>query len=187
MTDAGDQNNSAAIAVAWWRHLVPPSEESSRRATRGAQRAALARIRRAATPLEVMQEPEALRLIVRLSGENPDRVAVLAGILAFVREPDKQSIARAIGRGGLDDDQSALMSEGRFRRLLQTDGDGLMDAMRRLVRLTKGSANVYDLSFAVLRWGDKVKRRWIFDYYGVSGIAQPREGAPGSSPASSAT
>ena len=87
----------------------------------------------------------------------------------------------------LDDDQSALMYEVRFRRLLQTDGDGLMDAMRRLVRLTKGSANVYDLSFAVLRWGDKVKRRWIFEYYGVSDIAGPRAAVSDTSPASSAT
>ena len=68
------------------------------------------------------------------------------------------------------------MSEGRFRRLLQTDGDELMDAMRRLVHLTKRKANVYDLSFSVLRWGDIVKKRWIFEYYNVAiaGDARPR-------------
>ena len=42
-----------------------------------------------------------------------------------------------------------------------------MEAMRRLVRLTKGKINVHDLSYAILYWGDRVKKRWIFDYYGV--------------------
>lgn len=153
-----------AIANEWWRELT--SEESGRR---GARRAALARLRRASTPIEILQEPEALRLITRLPHENPDRVAILAGVLAQVRQPDDQPIARTIGRTSLDDDQSALMSEARFRRLLQVPGDELLDAMRRLVRLTKGTANVDSLSFAVLRWGDRVKKRWIFEYYGVSG------------------
>ena len=153
-----------AIANEWWRELT--SEESGRR---GARRAALARLRRASTPLEILQEPEALRLIRRLPHEKPDRVAILAGILAHVREPDDQRVARAIGRSSLDDDKPALMSEARFRRLLQVPGDELLDAMRRLLRLTKGKANVDDLSFAVLRWGDRVKERWIFEYYRVYG------------------
>ncbi len=49
-----------------------------------------------------------------------------------------------------------------------------MGAMRRLVRLTKGKVNVKDLSFAVLRWGDGVKKRWIFDYYGVHEFGHDR-------------
>lgn len=162
MTDSV-RRNGAGVAVEWWRDLALNAEQPGRR---GARRAALARLRRAATPLEVIQEPEALRLISRLP-RDPDRVAILAGILAFVREPDEQSVGRAIGRRSLDDEK-AVMSEARFRRLLQAGSDELMDGMRRLVRLTKGKANVYDLSYAVLHWGDRVKKRWIFDYYGVS-------------------
>lgn len=162
------QWNGNAIAEAWWRELT--SHDAAGRTTRGARRAALANLRRAGTPLEVIQEPEALRLITRLPHENPDRVAALAGILAFVREPDDSPVARAIGRTSLDDEASAIMSESRFRRLMQVSGEELMGAMRRLVRLTKGKANVSDLSFAVLRWGDSVKKRWIFDYYGVRGV-----------------
>ncbi len=162
--------SSAAIAKNWWGDLT--SEAAARR---GPRRAARARLRRAATPLEVIQEPEALRLIARLPGENPDRVAILAGVLALVDPPDDdRRVPRVIGRAELDDEKSALMSEGRFRRLLQTDGGDLMDAMRRLVQLTGRKANVYDLSFAVLRWGDAVKKRWIFEYYNVA-VA---EGAP---------
>ena len=163
MTDTKRQD-AADIAVGWWSDLV--SEEPSRRAPPGARKAVLARLRRADAPIEVMQEPEALRLIRRLSWA-PDRAAILAGILAFVREPDDQRIARAIGRESLEDDK-ALMSEARFRRLLQTPGNELMDPLRRLIRLTKGKANVRDLSSSVLYWGDRVKKRWIFDYYGVS-------------------
>ena len=153
----------AAIASKWWRELTAVSP-----GRRGVRRASLARLRRAKTPLEVIQESAALRLIKELPEEQPDRVAILAGILAFVTESDNRKLARAIGRDSLDNAESALMSEGRFRRLLQVRSDELMDAMRRLVRLTKGKANVYDVSFAVLRWGEGVKKRWIFDYYNVS-------------------
>ena len=165
MTDSTHRPRSEA-AFAWWQSLTRSDGPHL-----GQRRAALARIRRAATPIEVMQEPEALRLIERLP-RNPDRVAVLAGVLAFVRETDERSVARAIGRSSLDDDDSALMSEGRFRRLLQTQDNELMDAMRRLAHLAKGKLNVQDLSSAILDWGDgyrgdRVKRRWIFDYYHV--------------------
>ena len=174
---------SAVIAEEWWHDCI--SEESDQRAVR-------ARLRRTGAPLDVMQEPEALRLVATLSarGEDPERVAVLAGILAFVRERDERHVARAIGRVSLDNDDNPppLMSESRFRRLLQVSGNELMEPMRRLVRLTKGKANVYDLSFSVLRWGDRVKRRMIFEYYNVSNGGLPRGAAPGSpTPDSSST
>ena len=176
MTDS-NRHRGAAVANGWWQRLTRQDGPHL-----GQRRAALARIRRAATPIEVMQEPEALRLIERLP-HNPDRVAQLAGVLAFVRESDERSVPRAIGRDSFDDGESALMSEGRFRRLLQTQNDELMEAMRRLVRMTKGKLNVHDLSSAILDWGDgyrgdRVKRRWIFDYYCVVSSIQNAEGAP---------
>ena len=151
MTDS-KQQKGPDVAEEWWENLKE-------------RRAARARLRRAKTLLEIMQEPEALRLIERLP-RNPDRAAMLAGILAWVRDNDDQLVARAIGRTSLDE-EDAPMSEARFRRLLQARDDELMEAMRRLVRLAKGKANVRDLSFAVLYWGDEVKKRWIFQYYGV--------------------
>ena len=178
MTDrtprSGTADANAKIASDWWHCLA--SRDGPRL---GQRRAALARMRRAATPVEVMQEPEALRLVARLP-RRPDRVAVLAGVLAFVRETDERSIARTIGRKTLDDDESALVSEGRFRRLLQVQGHDreLMEAMRRLVRMAKGKLNVHDLSFAVLNWGDGVRKRWIFDYYNVVSALRTEDGAP---------
>ena len=174
MTDSKPADRAADVASGWYRQEL---SETGSRTPRGARRAARARLRRARTPLEVMQEPAALRLIEELSGEDPDRVAVLAGVLAFVEEKDDRRIARAIGRAALDDEES-IVSEVRFRRLLQTPGGELLDPMRRLVRLAGGKANVRDMAFSVLRWGDGVRKRWIFDYYGVSTGASPREPAP---------
>jgi len=176
MTDS-NRHRGAAVACDWWQRLTRRDGPHL-----GQRRAALARIRRAATPIEVMQEPEALRLIERLPRSNPDRVAQLVGVLAFVRESDERSVPRAIGRASLDDGDEALVSEGRFRRLLQTQNDELMEAMRRLVRMAKGKLNVHDLSSAILDWGDgyrgdRVKRRWIFDYYNVVISIQSAEGA----------
>ena len=172
MTDSV-QRSGASVAHEWWSALNPREIPQS-----GSHRAALARMRRAATPVEVMQEPEALRLVARLP-RNPDRVAMLAGILAHVRESDERRVARAVGRDALDEDRTALLSEGRFRRLLQTPGGELMEPMRRLVRMMKGTVNVPDLASAVLYWGDDVKKRWIFDYYGVSAGIRPADDASG--------
>ena len=175
MTDS-NRHRGATVTCDWWQRLTRRDGPHL-----GQRRAALARIRRAATPIEVMQEPEALRLIERLP-RNPDRVAQLAGVLAFVRESEERSVPRAIGRASVDDGDGALVSEGRFRRLLQTQDGELMDAMRRLVRMTKGKLNVHDLSSAILDWGDghrgdRVKRRWIFDYYNVVSSIRTAGGA----------
>ena len=172
-----NRHRGAVVACDWWQRLTRRDGSHL-----GQRRAALARIRRATTPIEVMQEPETLRLIERLP-HNPDRVAQLAGVLAFVRESEERSVPRAIGRASLDDGDRALVSEGRFRRLLQTQDNELMGAMRRLVRMAKGTLNVHDLSSAILDWGDgyrgdRVKRRWIFDYYNVVSSIRPAEDTP---------
>ena len=150
--------DAPTIAHQWWSNLT------LRRS--GRQKAALAHMKRAGTPTEVLFEPEALRLIERLP-RNPDRVATLAGVLACVVTDDSRPFARAIGRASLDEDDSALVSEARFRRTLQTPATDLMEAMRRLVRMNKGQANVRDLSTTILFWGDRVKRSWMFQYYNV--------------------
>ena len=180
MTGSASQND-VAVAVKWWRDLT--MIESRGRLSRGSRRAALARLRRATTPIEAMLEPEALRLIAGLSGSGgrfQERAAVLAGVLATVREEERRPVARALGRSSLDDPESARMSESRFRRLLQADDEELMDAMRRLVGLAGGRVDVYDLSHAILYWGDRVKKRWIFRYYNVEESLRPAtDGSPG--------
>lgn len=159
---------AGAIAADWWRKFDLENGVQT-----GVQKAALAHLRRAETPLKAMRETATLRLIQRLPDyDNKDRVAALAGILAWVRDDDTRPVARVIGRRSLDDTE-AVVSEGRFRRLMQVENNDeeLMDAMRRLVRLAGKKVNVEDLSYSVLYWGDCVRRRWIFDYYGVGRAA----------------
>ena len=86
-----------------------------------------------------------------------------------------------MGRRSLDDDRSAHLSEARFRRLLQTDARDLMEQMRRVVRLNKGKANVENLAAAILYWGDRVRKEWIFQYYAVA-ASQHAEHAPSIQP-----
>lgn len=171
----GSTHGGAEIAYEWWRRLSGQDA-----GVNGGRRAALARLRRAGTPLAVMQEPEALRLVERLP-HSRNRAVILAGVLALVRESENQTVASRIGRKSLDDDTSALVSEGRFRRLLQAHDDELMESMRRIVRMTKGKVNVLDLSNAILYWGDRVKKRWIFDYYGVASSLNSQDDTPESS------
>ncbi len=154
-----ESKSPGATAAAWWRALTRPS---------------VAHLRRAATPLEALQESATMRLIQLLpDSHSADRVAALAGILAWVGTTDSRPVARTIGRGSVDA-ADALLTEGRFRSLLQVEGaDEMMTSMRRLVRLAGGRVNVADLAESVLHWHEiPVRERWMFEYYGV-GMAVP--------------
>ncbi|MCY4012003.1 MAG: type I-E CRISPR-associated protein Cse2/CasB [Gammaproteobacteria bacterium] len=161
MVEESRQLTAQEVARDWWADLTSKGT--------GPGRAALARIRRAHTLVEVVQEPAALRLLARLRPFrlNVDRVAVLAGVLAWVGESEDVPLAKAVGPGGLDADKPAILSKGRFQRVLQSNQADLMDQMRRVVRMNKGKASVEHLARAILFWGDRIKKEWIFDYYGV--------------------
>ena len=159
--------SAGELVYDWWRGLVPDDEGT--KASKGHQRAALARLRRAQGDIDVMMEPEALRLILRFPPHQRDRVATVAGVLAFVTAHEAAHVIRSVGRTAFDKDDSASLSENRFRRLMQLGADDLLDPMRRLVRLNKGHANVRDLADSILFWGESVKKRWIFEYYSPGG------------------
>lgn len=169
--------NSGEKAFVWWRALVPDDRTKE---PQGHQRAALARLRRAQDAIDVMMEPEALRFIRRFPSRQHDRAATVASVLACVTAHDAVHIIRSVGRQDIDKDESVPLSEGRFRRLMQLRADELLDPMRRLVQLNKGRANVHDLAVSILSWGDDwVKKRWIFEYYGVERVVEPPGDATG--------
>lgn len=166
----GKPKDAAAVAEAWWQDLTQAGDGAT--LAQGWRCAVLARLRRAGAPLDVMMEPHALRLIQRLRRFKEDRVAIVAGVLASVRKDVDRPIVRIVGRSSLDDEASAVLSENRFRRLLQTPTEDLLEPMRRLVRLAKEEANVRHLAESILYWGDLRKRQWIFDYYAASSAAR---------------
>jgi CRISPR system Cascade subunit CasB len=161
----------------WWRDLQPDDDGA-----RG-ERAALARLRRAASPLQAMTEEATLALFRKLglaSAERLPRVAVIAMVLAHVRKDAPSAggfrppAIRAVGRTTLADADSATMSPLRFRRLLAArTEEELATAMRRLVALADCQINVGDLAASLFFWGDKVRTRWAFEYY-AAGAAAPQ-------------
>lgn len=163
-------------AYVWWRALRPDDEGKS---SKGHQRAALARLRRAQNTIDLMMEPEALRLIQRFPSQH-DRAAIVAGVLAFVTAHEARHIIRSVGRKDIDKNESVPLSEGRFRRLMQLRPDELLGPMRRLVRLNEGRANVHNLAVSILSWdNDRMRKQWIFEYYGVERVVEPKGGTAG--------
>jgi CRISPR system Cascade subunit CasB len=185
-----DNRKAEDSAAEWWQELSFDRSGGGLRRAGGAKRAALAKLRRAEGPIDALAVPEAIDLYRRLRDTEPDvdadRVAALAVALANLRpelenlRPDRR-VPGIFARKSFDDADSAKLSEARFRRLLQADGVELLDAFRRLVRLLDGRAEPHSLAEAILHWGDRMRQRWIFEYYGVA-MATPHAGAVSASP-----
>jgi CRISPR system Cascade subunit CasB len=172
-------NPQPSVARRWWAALQDKRADGTPNRIR--DRAALARLRRAATPLQAVEEPAVISLYkqlgfseYRLERRLP-RVAIVAAVLAHVRsEPEgsgrRQSFAEMLGRG-----ERPLMSALRFKRLLAaTDDQDLLNGFRRAVALAGGrNIDVGDLAGSLLDWSEKRRMRWAFDYYGA-GMAAPK-------------
>ena len=150
MSETPSRSQVAERARAWWRDLQPADERGQ---VKDGDRAALARLRRCATPADAMVEEATLALFRRLGLKATDhhrlpRVALIAMVLAHVRadaesgaDGFRPAAARAVGRASLEDEDSAKMSVLRFRRLLSARDDAeLAQQMRRLVALADGGS-----------------------------------------------
>ncbi|MBT3070570.1 type I-E CRISPR-associated protein Cse2/CasB [Rhodomicrobium sp. Az07] len=160
----------------WWESLQPA--KSGEDANGGGNRAALAKLRRCSTWIEAAAERETALLFRRVGSGNEQRLcraAVLAAVLAHVRENETTKIASSVGpqKG---DEATAQLSQLRLRRLLTASGDDeILTAFRRLVALKGGKANVADLAEIILNWHREDRRmRFAFDYW-QAGEAAPRE------------
>ncbi len=169
-------SDEGQIARKWWRALSD---------TKYGDRAAMARLRRCETPVDALTVAPALALSRALQRNQPDTSSFqdalgLAILLAHVKEDDTQHLMRAAGwktfpgekketEAGAD---HPLLSELRFRRLIQTASDEKLTAFKRLVRIMSGKVDVVDLAESYLFWGDKRRERWAFDYF-AAGSAQP--------------
>lgn len=172
-------------ALAWWTRLNDPTNGDP---------ATLARLRRARSTLEALAVRAAVELARRLgaaSGEASDwrtRGALdLARVLAHVREHDAaQPAMRAAGwkkfagerRETEAGEDRPLLSEARFRRLLETgDGEEKVAAFTRLIALMGSTVKIDALAEDFMLWshpelGDKIREQWAFQYY-AAGTAAP--------------
>ena len=87
------------------------------------------------------------------------RLAAVIGLLAHVRTTTGARLARQMAG------DPPVVSELRFRRLLQKDRRELFVALIRILRMLNHRANLYDLANSVYYWGDRTKRDWAFAYF----------------------
>lgn len=142
--------STGAEILGWWSRALGDREA-------GHARALAARLRRAG-PVEALAEGAVQELGQRLALRDGVRLARLAGLLAEVREHTGERLARRLAE--------PAMSTLRFQRLLRADDAELPDALRRAITLADRRCNVAALGEDLLHWGDSVKMRWCFDYYG---------------------
>lgn len=172
-------------ALEWWSKLAHSTTGDP---------GTLARLRRARSPAEALGVRAAVSLARRLGGgraDSPDwrvRASVdLARVLARVKTHDVgRHPMRAAGwkrfagerRESDAGDDRPILSEARFKRLLQTgEGEEKVVGFTRLIALLDGAVKVDDLAADFLswnhpEWGDRVRERWAFLYY-AAGDAAP--------------
>ena len=152
-------------AAGWWAGLQDDAD-----GRRGANRAALARLRHCATVVEAMMEPSAIVLFNRVCATGPDDlpvVALTAAVLAHVRaDVPGGAVARAVGPANVEQPETAVLKPLRFRRMLEASGlDERLIAFRRLAALAGGRLPVADLAASLLDWNEPRRRRWVYDYW----------------------
>jgi len=161
------------IAARWWRGLQPYTSDG--KANVSADRAALARLRRADL-MEAMQDPATLALFRALGRKRPAElpdVALCAATLAGLREDRPEHPARSLGPPSMDEMQQAAIKPLRFRRLIEADTlDERLTALRRAIQLADRRLNVREIAAVCLDWSENRKQRWIFEYY-AAGFAAP--------------
>ncbi|MDQ7016967.1 MAG: type I-E CRISPR-associated protein Cse2/CasB [Gammaproteobacteria bacterium] len=148
---------------AWWLSLE--SDNGGR-----------AELRRAKTLTTVIVSPCFQRLYGQVRpllssdrGDWPSRLAMIAVVLAHVKQADNTEIAMQLASpkaGG----SKARLSNLRFRRLLQRSRDDVWLALVRVLPMLDRKANVFDLANSLFYWGDKVKQRWAYAYFAKASV-----------------
>jgi CRISPR system Cascade subunit CasB len=151
-------------AVRWWQALQPDPPRNP------GDRAALARLRRAGRVGDAMMDPAVMALFRQVGADHPGDlpdIALLAAVLAHVREDVRgAAAARLVGPDRPEAPETARMSPLRFRRLLDAaTPDERLIAFRRMVALADGALPVRDLALSLLRWNDRCRQRWTYDYW----------------------
>jgi len=143
--------------------------------------AARAELRRCDSVAEVTMTPAyqrfyqaKLRPLLKSETGWEDRMAAIVGLLAHLKPDAELTVLGGKSRypellaeqmADLVSADRPLVSELRFRRLLQHERDELYPAMIRIIRMMKGGANLYGLAHSLFFWGDGIKKRWAYAYF----------------------
>lgn len=148
--------------------------------TRSVSRAARARLRRCAEPLDAFAERGAHELLdatreARTADDaympREEEILALAPLLAWVEEHDgARSLPAQLAQTRESGQDRPMLSELRFKRLLSANGPELFTELRRALQLIGKRANVLSLAEAACDWnlehrGADLRRRWAYDYY----------------------
>jgi CRISPR system Cascade subunit CasB len=168
-------NEESALAEAlyeWWEDLREINPTKNRTRLRKPDRAGRAALCRCATIAQITWVPAYQHLYRRLqqkgwsasSSLQDDRLAVVAGLLAHVKEDDGQPLAKAMSARAEGSDQPKV-STLRFMRLLDSpDLETIFTGLRRVLPLMKHKANVKALAEDLIYWGDNIKKKWAYAY-----------------------
>lgn len=128
-----------------------------------------AELRRCHTPEEVslLGFYHDLRIsLAEIGFDDPDRVAMVAGLCAHVRSDDVPiSLAKQMASSKGEGDRPQV-SELRFRRFLAIDNQTeLYQTLIRIIRMLGGGVNLYSLASVAANWNEKTKKELSSDYY----------------------
>jgi len=151
------------VTYEWWNAALSDS---------GSGKAARAKLRRTTTPAEILSIAQVHDLYTALGRSiSPDRLALIAATLARVRESDPKPLARLFGQ---KNGETPALSEMRFQTLIRTtDPAALIAPLRRALAVVGNRANVGHLARDLYYWGENIRVKWCFDYYGAP-LAAPQ-------------
>ena len=124
--------SSSHLILEWWRGALGDR-------TSGRARALAADLRRA-TEIEALTHPQIHDLSRRLGLTDGTRLAMMARLLAEVRDHHPAPLFTRLGPSSTDADDGK-MSKLRFQKLLRSEGDALTDGLRRAIRMADRACN----------------------------------------------
>ncbi len=143
-----------SIANWWWREMGEREKPEAR--------ALAARVRRAVSDVDVAAEAK----VHELANQHGlgARVLPLARIMAEIRVDGGGLLAKRLGPGLKD----PVLSQHRFNRLIQSEDDTLVMALRRVLPMVDRTCNVAKLARDFLNWDERTRIRWTFEYYDIA-------------------
>ena len=149
-------SDAGKVIFKWWRDNLTSEKNPEARGN-------AARLRHARKQIDFLLEPCVHDLAQRLDLKQADKVALLVGSLAHVRQHGRLRLARGLGQG-----KEPRMSGLRFEKLIRSPNEGLADQVRRALSMVDNSCDVHSLGADLFFWNEKVRNRWCWDYFGTA-------------------